>query len=248
MASNAFDNMDDFFDFAAMDRDAEGDSIGCPSHHQPSQSDLTDAIIPMDCAMDPIAAYTTLCGALPQDVHMCEDIHDYQPNQQWPLIDDVDHISAFTEEDGVGFTAPTPLQSSGLGDNDDEGLTDPFGLELDSSMSQGGQSPSQNHTPLVPPQVKLSTRPRQSSVTSWKPASAKRKGPQSRIPIEAKQILEDEFAANPYPCSWEMDIIAHQANLDVKKVRNWFNNTRARKKGGGKLLLAYSVNSICLHK
>jgi hypothetical protein len=30
-----------------------------------------------------------------------------------------------------------------------------------------------------------------------------------------------------------MDIIAHQANLDVKKVRNWFNNTRARKKGGG---------------
>jgi hypothetical protein len=43
-------------------------------------------------------------------------------------------------------------------------------------------------------------------------------------------MLEEEFAANPYPCSWEIDIIAHQANLDVKRVRNWYNNTRARKK------------------
>jgi hypothetical protein len=34
--------------------------------------------------------------------------------------------------------------------------------------------------------------------------------------------------------TWELDIIAHQANLDVKKVRNWFNNTRARQKCGGK--------------
>jgi hypothetical protein len=236
MASNVFDNMDDFFDFAAMDRDTEGDSIGRPSHHQPSQSELADVITPMDWAMDPIAAYTP-CGALPQDVHMCEDIHEYQPNQQWPLIDDVDHISAFAEDDGVNFTAPASLQSSGLGDNDDEGPTDPFVLEPEPSLFQGSQLSPQNDTPPVP-QAKLSTRPRQSSVTSWKPASAKRKGPQSRIPIEAKQILEDEFAANPYPCSWEMDIIAHQANLDVKKVRNWFNNTRARKKGGGKLLLA----------
>ncbi|KAF2628197.1 hypothetical protein BU25DRAFT_308729, partial [Macroventuria anomochaeta] len=71
---------------------------------------------------------------------------------------------------------------------------------------------------------------RHTSSASWKPASAKRKGPQSRIPLESRQILEDEFATNPYPCSWEYDIIAHQANLGVKKVRNWFNNTRARKK------------------
>ena len=75
---------------------------------------------------------------------------------------------------------------------------------------------------------------RRPSSASWKPASAKRKGPQNRIPLESRQILEDEFATNPYPCSWEYDIIAHQANLDVKKVRNWFNNTRARKKGEGK--------------
>jgi hypothetical protein len=76
---------------------------------------------------------------------------------------------------------------------------------------------------------------RHAASASWKPASAKRKGPQSRIPLEAKQILEDEFATNPYPCNWEYDIIAHQANLEVKKVRTWFNNTRARKKGEGML-------------
>lgn len=63
-----------------------------------------------------------------------------------------------------------------------------------------------------------------------KPASARRKGPSNRIPTEARQMLEEEFASNPYPCSWEIDIIAHQANLDVKRVRNWYNNTRARKK------------------
>jgi hypothetical protein len=86
---------------------------------------------------------------------------------------------------------------------------------------------------------------RQSSTSSRKPASAKRKGPQSRISLEARQILEDEFAANPYPCSWELDIIAHQANLDVKKVRNWFNNTRARKKDDGESsLMEMDVASI----
>ena len=81
---------------------------------------------------------------------------------------------------------------------------------------------------------------RHAASAGWKPASAKRKGPQSRIPLEAKQILEDEFATNPYPCNWEYDIIAHQANLEVKKVRTWFNNTRARKKGDG----MYSSQSL----
>ncbi|KAH7136139.1 hypothetical protein B0J11DRAFT_611961 [Dendryphion nanum] len=71
---------------------------------------------------------------------------------------------------------------------------------------------------------------RQSSASHRTPASAKRKGPNTRIPLEARQMLEEEFAANPYPCGWEIDIIAHQANLDAKRVRNWFNNARARKK------------------
>ncbi|KAF2114389.1 hypothetical protein BDV96DRAFT_494941 [Lophiotrema nucula] len=60
---------------------------------------------------------------------------------------------------------------------------------------------------------------------------SKRRGPQSRLPPEARQILEQEFASNPYPCSWEVDIIAHRTKLDVKRVRTWFNNTRSRKQG-----------------
>ncbi|KAF1968246.1 hypothetical protein BU23DRAFT_583377 [Bimuria novae-zelandiae CBS 107.79] len=72
-------------------------------------------------------------------------------------------------------------------------------------------------------------RPQRSNTVARKPASAKRKGASTRLPAEARQMLEEEFATNPYPCSWEVDIIAHQANLDVKRVRNWFNNTRARK-------------------
>jgi hypothetical protein len=82
-------------------------------------------------------------------------------------------------------------------------------------------------------QESLPTPLKRNPTGTRKPASATRKGASSRIPLEAKQMLEEEFTANPYPCSWEIDIIAHQANLDVKRVRNWFNNTRARKKGSG---------------
>ncbi|KAH7350399.1 hypothetical protein BKA66DRAFT_431122 [Pyrenochaeta sp. MPI-SDFR-AT-0127] len=124
-----------------------------------------------------------------------------------------------------------------MGRHEEEGITGMFGLPQGSVLSKSGQSGSISNSPpsqeaaLVQSRARPSAPLRQASTASWKPASAKRKGPQSRIPLEARQILEDEFAANPYPCSWEMDIIAHQANLDVKKVRNWFNNTRARKKG-----------------
>lgn len=88
--------------------------------------------------------------------------------------------------------------------------------------------------------------PRPSASTNHKPASAKRKGPSARIPIEARQMLEEEFSANPYPVGWEIDIIAHQANLDAKRVRNWFNNARARKRPSGKprtyLILPYLIS------
>ncbi|KAF2194908.1 hypothetical protein K469DRAFT_545486 [Zopfia rhizophila CBS 207.26] len=62
-----------------------------------------------------------------------------------------------------------------------------------------------------------------------KQASGKRRTPHARISSEAKQVLEEKFASNPYPCAWEIDIIAYQTSLDAKKVRNWFNNARARR-------------------
>lgn len=122
--------------------------------------------------------------------------------------------------------------------DDREGVADTSNLQPSSvsshSRQQGLEGSGQAHVETTPDpsQVRPSGPLRQDSTSSLKPASAKRKGPQNRIPLEAKQILEDEFVANPYPCSWEMDIIAHQANLEVKKVRNWFNNRRARKKEG----------------
>ena len=105
----------------------------------------------------------------------------------------------------------------------------PYQSEVDTSRQNTGQQ----------------NRPRRSSTVTRKPASATRKGPSNRLPVDARQMLEEEYAANPYPCSWEIDIIAHQANLDVKRVRNWFNNTRARKKPEitGTAVVAYTVLS-----
>lgn len=93
--------------------------------------------------------------------------------------------------------------------------------------------------PRLPARKRLpESQTRHSTIPGRKPASAKRKGPPNRIPPEARQMLEEEFATNPYPCSWEIDIIAHQANLDTKRVRNWFNNSRARKKCSGQFRAA----------
>lgn len=130
---------------------------------------------------------------------------------------------------------------------DEEGLTASSNLQPDASSLRLDLATSENSlsvTNSTPSGAIIASNRRRSSVTGWKPASAKRKGPQSRIPLEAKQILEDEFAGNPYPCSWELDIIAHQANLDVKKVRNWYNNTRARKKGEGKFMLMLALQHL----
>lgn len=140
-----------------------------------------------------------------------------------------------------------------IDEDDEEGSKGALGLPQEPTSTELApsdllsNSPSALETPVNHSRHRPPAPLRQASTASWKPASAKRKGPQSRIPLEARQILEDEFAANPYPCSWEMDIIAHQANLDVKKVRNWFNNTRARKKGEGMFLLLTTIHASRSH-
>lgn len=169
----------------------------------------------------------------------------WQADTRTPGMDHIVHcdepISALAPSSSLVISAASAVRR-----DDHEGDLDTMDVRLVSSPPPHGQSTTGTTTLL---DVGLpSTRPaaplRQASTASWKPASAKRKGAQSRIPLEAKQILEDEFAANPYPHNWEMDVIAHQANLDVKKVRNWFNNTRARKKGGGERLLVSVIASF----
>ena len=281
MDANALEKMDDFFDFAALDGDAELEPMCNTGEENHEPSFPTDHIVTMDWAANP----TALTGFLDPDELL--DMHPHnafeksvtgQDELQWPLfsyterpissvedaaviaraecewqadtyVPDMDHVTHCDEP--IPAPAPsssllTPRESAAPCEDDEGDLVDTIGVRLVPSSTQHGQLIAET-TALLGVGVP-STRPvaplRQASTASWKPASAKRKGPQSRIPLEARQILEDEFAVNPYPHNWEMDIIAHQANLDVKKVRNWFNNTRARKKGGGERLLVTSIVSF----
>jgi len=167
----------------------------------------------------------------------------WQADTYVPGMDQVTHCDEPIPAPAPSSSLFTPREPAASCEDDEGDLID---TRLVSSPSQHGQSIAETAAVLdigVPSATPVAPL-RQASTASWKPASAKRKGPQSRIPFEARQILEDEFAVNPYPHNWEMDIIAHQANLDVKKVRNWFNNTRARKKGGGECLLVASIVSF----
>lgn len=285
MATNASDNLDEFFDFARLEHD-HGSRLSTGLGHDPSKPiTLPDDVMVMDWATD---ATTTICPTdtfLPHDVHMqvsYEETPISKIAQQWPLVDVPHQSSSLARDESVTTLAIPTWHMCGPADvqdpihyqeprsfppsssyhareqleptieDDDEGLKGVLSLPQEPTTTQLDHSKPGNHgsqasePSAVPPRDRPAAPLRQASIASWKPASAKRKGPQSRIPLEARQILEDEFTANPYPCSWEMDIIAHQANLDVKKVRNWFNNTRARKKGGGRFRLANIGYASCL--
>jgi hypothetical protein len=287
MPPHACDEMDEFFDFAALDQDHRSDAFCDPQLLQPDASQSMDNIVAMDWAMDWTVDSATIQPTdviLPYETQtheMSSGFYTAQESQQWPLNDREVIASTSAGRDGSmvqptnstwqlgdytpandmtynGSRTSSPPLSSALthtqlelvADNDDEGSMDILGAPLESIPSQRKQTAVQgSDVLLVEAQQAVSPSrpsgpPRQAPNASWKPASAKRKGPQSRIPLETKQILEDEFAANPYPCSWEIDIIAHQANLDVKKVRNWFNNTRARAKGGGECVPTLFVLAV----
>jgi hypothetical protein len=283
MPSNAFEDMDEFFDFSALDQyHGLDESHGFQQQHAATNS--ANNITAMDWAMDWTADSATVRPTdivLPQKMQAHESsnaISAVEHPQQWLQADEnvvqfmsrtddsVNLTTSFTWPTNSstpanelmisGFYASTlPSSSSfaplGRAVDDDKGLTDILGAAPGSISLEHDQPAVQSdvlsllQTPQPSSQSTSFPSLRQAPIANRKPASAKRKGPQSRIPLEAKQILEDEFAANPYPCSWEMDIIAHQANLDVKKVRNWFNNTRARKKGEGEL--PFTICSYCTH-
>jgi|SRR5690242_506702 len=243
------DSLDEFFDFAQLEQDSS-------AHDQSSHVEFDEAAFAEDVtAMDwqpvifdhaqvqgehqELDTQWPLDGLLDHSLaHNDSNITTYMwPVSDAPLVDDYQQC-----------LNPTP--STSLQSHDNAGLSTDRTCPPVSSLangiaesSRGAVENSINERPVLQAlgynkstpsnTTKASLPSRHASSASWKPASAKRKGPQSRIPLESRQILEDEFATNPYPCNWEYDIIAHQANLDVKKVRNWFNNTRARKKGEG---------------
>lgn len=258
MSASAVDNMDDFFDFARLENDIDI-ALSEGTQHQQLEPYHVDEFLSMDWVPDQVTAFcpedVSWTNNGNQDVTLSSNTQQWPlnavPNHSTPLEDFVDTIidamPAWRTDDpllNVTGVQPSPSLSQAEVASGPQGVFDEQGSTTTPIPSNNFTvPPSQSRADLTnntqtkenarAPSVPSSGRSRQASTASFKPASAKRKGPQSRIPLEARQILEDEFAANPYPCSWEMDIIAHQANLDVKKVRNWFNNTRARKKGDG---------------
>lgn len=249
MAADTFtvDDLNEFFDFDQLVQDhaihAENEVSRRQDHY------LVEDVSIMDWAVDEPTMTMATKASLSHDTSMLDMIKNDSVACNPPLMS-FDHSQQSTGVSGTTFLYGQQQTNESLAfsgyDAATSGapyLSDLTCEQLDSVQEstdashylQEAHSRKSNKSTITPQSKKApSASSNQSSAPAWKPASAKRKGPQSRIPLEARQILEDEFAANPYPCSWELDIIAHQANLDVKKVRNWFNNTRARKKGEGK--------------
>jgi hypothetical protein len=254
------DDINEFFDFDQLECDHHGAQAATrPEQHYVDLFYGLGDVMAMDWATNDLVPLPTADNFTPGDIQTLntfDHVSSYG-HHQWssverpcnPLRETEACIDPLSIQD-INATPsqshpmnPAPLSSLSAFDlrtvSHDHGMIDSFNMAREGSLPPLEVPPLEVSAPLALEDASISDRGhtsaplRQASVVSWKPASAKRKGPQSRIPLEARQILEDEFAANPYPVAWEMDIIAHQANLDVKKVRNWFNNTRARQKGGG---------------
>ncbi|KAL5448975.1 hypothetical protein PMIN07_004133 [Paraphaeosphaeria minitans] len=208
MASDPLDSLDEFFDFTQLEED---NHVYDDSMHVEASAPLQPMFGP-ESAMDwqPTIRPTTL------------DTDAFTMPSDFPVIVPGEPVQT------LYHAVPMPLLVQNIPMMPHHPIVDHGGPP--SYTWQHHRMPREGEVITLGQKPDQSVRPQRSNTVTRKPASAKRKGPSTRLPVEARQILEEEFAANPYPCSWEMDIIAHQANLDVKRVRNWFNNTRARKK------------------
>jgi hypothetical protein len=202
------DSLDEFFDFTQLEED--NNVYGNPMQAEASALDLP--MLGADHAMDWQPTIEPMMG----------DMRPFTIPLEFPLT-----VPGETTQNPF-HAVPMPSLVQNV----------PMDPQLSAHAHSGGSSYSWQLPPMlreeevvpIGQELNRNVRPYRSNTVTRKPASAKRKGPSTRLPVEARQILEEEYSNNPYPCSWEIDIIAHQANLDVKRVRNWFNNTRARKK------------------
>jgi hypothetical protein len=255
-AANTCDNLDEFFDFSLLEHDHGLENSPYQGQNEPQV--LAEDVLMMDwqppSAESSRSSTSTMTSYQQTQMQTALEGHILD---EWQF-DAPPHDMSIVRGEHANTQAITPQHtcSTVAGSGSAQAGESPHGSpssslparELPGFIGDVLPNPMDIHqTPTLPQLEQRNDGPvtqsplptRQTSTSSWKPASAKRKGPQNRIPLESRQILEDEFAANPYPCSWEMDIIAHQASLDVKRVRNWFNNTRARKKCEGIYLVAF---------
>lgn len=227
MATQALDGLDEFFDFARLEADTLNTSPRQQHEPAPPSAHVSDdAMDWQSTGLDGTDVLTTLpVGGTSNPTYLPHDLNTFD---NLPATDLASSSQPTPSLDRNAFAQPDILmwQSNDHGQSLSQSTlpttSDPFPAH---ALEEGSVTP-----------VRRATPPQRSATVLHKPASAKRKGPSTRIPVEARQMLEEEFASNPYPCSWEIDIIAHQANLDVKRVRNWYNNTRARKKHTGRVL------------
>jgi hypothetical protein len=248
MANDAAGSLDEFFDFARLEADNERQSFGNGQIEGLPIQAATEA--ELDSAMD--WQYSDLIAPSASFALPLQDFaeqHDYMiQDQAWANSDistnvdsglhyaavpSISIASVFSEQPGLWpIASPPPIDSP----------VSPLPL-----VATDAEVP---HIPVESYHVQPRPTPqglsRKRSTNQHLPASATRKGPPSRIPVEVRQLLEDEFASNPYPCSWEIDIIAHQTNLEAKRVRNWFNNTRARKKSSRMYFLIPNISEETL--
>jgi hypothetical protein len=271
--ADAHDNLDEFFDFAQLEQDSAACG-GCFQTYD-AGSILSEHVTPMDWQPVVAEITTPPSQMLQDEYTQDVTTQHFgnQCPRQWSLVDMSNQSSTIAGPASVGPTwltphvpttelqphnelltaPPSPFHAHEQFNLTNENIDGTLPIVISNDPSGSLDEPTADtsfvqasHAQVVSPKPARASLPtRHASSASWKPASAKRKGPQSRIPLESRQILEDEFATNPYPLPWEIDIIAHQANLEVKKVRNWFNNTRARKKGEG-TFLTHSWSTYCL--
>lgn len=236
MDADALDNMDEFFDFAALDQNADSGS-----NHFPKQQSVPliqpDDVTNIDWAVEPAAHHSPTDDFQLNDMPMYDVSQFFSTggvSQQWPSSHGTDGLVSRMVERGLARTTDQswqtdkPQRMAGSMTHDEANLNIPssyspsLGLmqcnnvhgnnggspadtldyRLEQSASQIDRSTIPANTSFPLSQVPISSVAAQQEAFSgtWKPASAKRKGPQSRIPLEARQILEDEFAVNPYPC------------------------------------------------
>lgn len=231
MAGHAREELDEFFDFTRLEADMNDElhTIWQPGELPSEATQDPERLAAMEWEPSICEApvdFDALCLEPFPSSSDCDIFQPFPGNTPQPPAPPQWHEQPPVHNEGAVEIPPTDIASCTVGETE-IALVDSIQPPPSSHVTE---SPLAKNTTHHTPQEQHRRLPLRAESDCRKPASAKHKGPSTRIPLEARQMLEDEFSTNPYPCSWEIDIIAHQASLDAKRVRNWFNNARARKK------------------
>jgi hypothetical protein len=94
-------------------------------------------------------------------------------------------------------------------------------LNLTNQMQQDPEPPDLHHDPVR-------IRPTPTTMLTRSEHGTNGRRLQFRITAEARGIMLSFYEHTLYPTAENFEILALQTNLEVRKVRNWFNNRRSR--------------------